>query len=817
MRSTRYLGFVAAAATVLAAAPLSTIFDQWTWLIQVILAVAAGYGAATLARHLRAPLWGQVGAMLLALLLVLTWMFPSGREWLAVIPTLGTFDYFGHLIVSSGADMRGYGIPVPDTTPLLFITVLGVAGVAVVVDVLSVGLRRPALAGLPMLAIYSVPVAVSPDSVPALPFVVGTIGFLWLLVADNVDRVRRFGRRFTGDGRTVDLWEPSPLSAAGRRLATVGVVLAVLLPLAVPGMTTGLLSSIQTDPTGEGNGSGNGGPAGRVNLFAALSGQLNQSESREMARVTTSEQRPFYLRFAVADEVRTDGFRVRSPRGNPVGRGLAQVDQDSTAGVTRQTEEATVEISSDFPMPPLLPTYTDPTRVSGLDSSWLYDPGLQVIYSNRSQARGKKYTFQYVRSTYSRGVLTGAPSLASDDQMRRFTTVPREERVDSLVRRLTAGKGSDYAKVRALYDYFSAENGFRYTLSTKGGTSGSDIVDFLTNKQGFCQQYAAALAWMVRSAGVPARVAFGFTNGTSTGGNSYVLTNKNLHAWTEVYFTGIGWVPFDATPAASVPGSVRSAWAPDTDTPDAPAPSAGTDSADRPGAATGPGSNRPDTDPADALPGAVPETQAAQPGQPWWILPAVALLVLLIALPAVRRLMLRRRRTHRLATGPVVPAPRVEEPGVIQVVTDGGSGRARADAHAVWDELLDTMVDFRVPVNPAETPRLTAERLASDDLSGPAADAARLLGRAEELARYAPDPSREGPLGPALRSVRRGLAAGASRRTRMTAVLLPPSVLLRWRTATIEGYARMVNSADRANAGLRRWSPRRLIGQRVAR
>ena len=56
---------------------------------------------------------------------------------------------------------------------------------------------------------------------------VGAVGFLWLLVTDNVDRVRRFGRRFTGDGRDVDVWEPSPLAAAGRRLAVVGVLVAV--------------------------------------------------------------------------------------------------------------------------------------------------------------------------------------------------------------------------------------------------------------------------------------------------------------------------------------------------------------------------------------------------------------------------------------------------------------------------------------------------------------------------------------------------------------------------------------------------------------
>ncbi|ASW56039.1 DUF3488 and DUF4129 domain-containing transglutaminase family protein [Plantactinospora sp. KBS50] len=815
MRSTRYLGFVAAVATVLAAAPLSTIFDRWTWLVQILLVVAAQYGAVTLARYLRAPLVAQFGAMLVALFIALTWIFPSGREWLAVVPTKGTLAYFGHLFGAAGEDMRSYGIPVPDTTPLLFITVLGVGVVAAVVDLLSVGLRRPALAGLPMLAIYSVPVAVYPDSVPPVPFVVGAIGFLWLLVADNVDRVRRFGRRFTGDGRDVDQWEPSPLSAAGRRLATVGVLLAVLLPLAVPGMTTGMLNTFQTSPLGEGNGVGQGG-LGRVNLFAALSGQLTQSDTRDLARVTTTEEAPFYLRFGVADELRPDGFRVRAPHGTPVSRGLPPVDRRSTAGVVRQTEHASIEISRDFAMS-LLPVYSNPIATDGIDSSWFFDPSQQVVYSGRSQARGKKYSFDYVRSTYSPAALSAVPEPSDTDPARAFTEVPRQPQVDSLVRQLTAGKRSDYARVRALYDYFSADNGFRYSLSTKGGTSGSDIVDFLDNKTGFCQQYAAALSWMVRSAGVPARVAFGFTTGSKVNSNTYVLTNKNLHAWTEVYFAGIGWVPFDATPAASVPGAMRSEWAPDTDAPDPTAPSGEVDSPDRPGAANDAGSSPQEKDDEAGLPDAASVAQARPASQSWWIISAAAVLLLLLVLPATRRVLLRRRRIRRLATGPVLPSPRVREPGTVEVIVDGSADRGRADVHSAWAELLDTMVDFRVLVDPAETPRLTVERLASRDLTGPAADAARRLGRAEELARYAPAPGRESGLGPALRAVRRGLAAGASRRTRVVAAMLPPSVLLRWRTAVADGFARTVTSAGRANAGMRRWSPRRLVGQRTAR
>lgn len=821
MTPTRNLGFVAAAATLLAAAPLSAIFERWTWLIQAAIAVIVVAGAAALSRLARFPLWGQVLAMLTGLLLGLTWIFPGGTELLAFVPTPGTFAHFSDLMGASLQDMRTYGVKVPDVDSLLFLTVLGIGGVAVVVDVLAVGLRRPALAGLPMLAIYSVPVAVYVDSVPATPFVVGACGYLWLLVTDNVDRVRRFGRRFTGEGRDVDVWEASPLAAAGRRLAVVGVALAVALPLAVPGMTGGLMEAVGNG-TGDGNGRpGQGGSPGRIDLFAALSGQLNQSEVAEMVKVSTNEPTPFYLRFGVADELRPDGFRVRVPTGRSVNRGLPDPTERTGRAVDQRRYRATVEVKN-LNMP-LLPVYAEPVKTEDLNSSWLYDPNLQILFSNRENSRGKRYAFDYVRSTYSPALLRGTPSLPADDPvLRQQTVTPAVRAVDRLVAQLVKGKQNDYDKVRAIYDYFSVENGFTYSLSTRGGTSGDDITDFLATKAGFCQQYAAAMAWLVRAAGIPARVAFGFTNGSNSDGGTYVLTNRNLHAWTEVYFGGVGWVPFDATPAASVAGAVRSAWAPDTDAPEESTPLPGSTAAPS-GADPSAGANDPDRLDKDADQGlSVGGGDAAQqnPVWPWWLAGVLVLLVLL-ALPALRRSALRRRRRVR-AVAPAasavatVPGPR----GAVRDLTVGvDPERARADAHAAWDELLDTLVDYHVRVDRTETPRATAERLVREALveDAGAVTGIRLLGRAEERARYARDPLTGEPLHPALGSVRGALAARADRRTRIMAALLPPSVLLRWRTAVTDRSMGLVATSGRVRDRLLRWNPRRLLAGRVAR
>jgi transglutaminase-like putative cysteine protease len=811
MTGRRHMGLVAAAATLLASAPLSAIFDNWTWLVQCLLAVVFIAGAATLARTARAPLWGQLLAMMGALLLALTWMFPSGREIAAVIPSFGTLENFASLMSESAKDMRAFAVPVPDSDPLLFVTVLGVGSVAILVDLVSVGLRRPALAGLPMLAIYSVPVAVYPETVPVFPFVIGAFGFLWLLVADKVDSVRRFGRRFTGDGRDVDVWEPSPLAAAGRRLAVVGVVLAVLLPIAVPGMTTGLMEKIGGG-TGSGTGLG-GGRAGNVNLFAALAGQLRQTQTTTLVRVQTSDPNPYYLRFAVADELTNQGFRARSPRGQSL-RSLEDPRENPRSGVTYEAHRATVDVTDRFEMS-LAPTYGEPIDIDGLGGDWQYDQNMLVVFSNEETARDKEYTFDYVKSDYTVEALRAAPPLAANSvEASRYVQVPSVRQVTNLVQGLIRGKDTDYDKVMAIYDYFAGED-FTYSLQTQGGTSGEDIVNFLNTKQGFCQQYAAAMAWLVRAAGIPARVAFGFTNGTAREGNSAILTNLNLHAWTEVYFgPDYGWVPFDATPQTSVPGSTRPAWAPDPNALPSTSPSSGASVG--PGATISPGGPGQDPERGGFEEGEGPSGALDSSGPVWpmYLLGAAIVLLALFATPALRRSLVRRRRQSITASATAMAGP--SAPGVATVVVSGAEAvRVRENAHAAWDELIDTMVDYRVPIDPTETPRATAERLVEAELWGDAVEEARLLGRAEERARYARSPIAGTGLTEALRAVRRSLSEKATKRTRLLAVVLPPSVLARWRVTAVDVTTTVVSAAGTARDRLLRWSPRRLLTNRA--
>ena len=109
------------------------------------------------------------------------------------------------------------------------------------------------------------------------------------------------------------------------------------------------------------------------------------------------------------------------------------------------------------------------------------------------------------------------------------------------------GVTTAYDKAFALQKYFDG-NGFTYKLQTGSGSNEDALHDFLFNtKAGFCEQYASAMALLARAAGLPSRVAIGYTAGFQAG-DYRSITSQDAHAWVEIFFPGQGWTMFDPTP-----------------------------------------------------------------------------------------------------------------------------------------------------------------------------------------------------------------------------------------------------------------------------
>ena len=121
-------------------------------------------------------------------------------------------------------------------------------------------------------------------------------------------------------------------------------------------------------------------------------------------------------------------------------------------------------------------------------------------------------------------------------------------RVYRLARRLTAGEPTSYAAVKAIERHLQDEGDYVY--SERVPRSNLPLDDFLfEEKRGYCQQFSGAMALMLRMVGIPTRVVAGFAPGSFNRDTSeYRVRDLDAHSWVEVYFRGIGWVPFDPTP-----------------------------------------------------------------------------------------------------------------------------------------------------------------------------------------------------------------------------------------------------------------------------
>lgn len=138
----------------------------------------------------------------------------------------------------------------------------------------------------------------------------------------------------------------------------------------------------------------------------------------------------------------------------------------------------------------------------------------------------------------------------------RYLQVPDTitPRTRELARQIAAGRDNPYDIAAAVTDYLRAN--IRYTQTVPPLPRGREPLDwFLFDlRRGFCNYFASAEVILLRSLGIPARLAVGFTTGKPEG-ETYTVRDKDAHAWPEVYFPGIGWVEFE--PTASQPPLIR--------------------------------------------------------------------------------------------------------------------------------------------------------------------------------------------------------------------------------------------------------------------
>ncbi len=141
----------------------------------------------------------------------------------------------------------------------------------------------------------------------------------------------------------------------------------------------------------------------------------------------------------------------------------------------------------------------------------------------------------------------------------RYTQLPDDmpPRVSQLARDITAGADNPYDKARAVETWLKTS--LTYNLAIDPPPFGSDGVDhfLFESREGYSEYFGSAMTVLMRSLGIPARMTTGYTTGNLVdGSNLYLVSDRHSHGWSEVYFPGYGWIPFEPTPGKEIPIAV---------------------------------------------------------------------------------------------------------------------------------------------------------------------------------------------------------------------------------------------------------------------
>ena len=132
---------------------------------------------------------------------------------------------------------------------------------------------------------------------------------------------------------------------------------------------------------------------------------------------------------------------------------------------------------------------------------------------------------------------------------------PQDPAVSALARELTRGSSGAEAQARAVEEHLRTS--YEYSTSGEAGAARDPVARFLLERRsGHCEFFAGAMVVLLRDLGIPARMVGGYSGGTlDPSGRELLVRQANAHTWVEVWLGAErGWVPFDPTPAAGVPG-----------------------------------------------------------------------------------------------------------------------------------------------------------------------------------------------------------------------------------------------------------------------
>src|SRR5580693_1651223 len=591
MTANRRMTLTVAFACALSSTAIYPLFMGSEWFYVGLGAIITVAASGALSRLRTLPVVVCLAISVAGLLLYLNLLFEVRHSWALVIPTPGSLSRLWELAGTGITDAGRHIAPAPERAGLVLLATGGIGITAILTDLIAVRLRSAALAGLPLLVLFTVPITMNAQHEglgTAVVFCLGTVGYLAMLSADGRERIRVWGRLvslwrsgslYDGPGRSgperaddaypgmpaeqqtsparpVIRQEQGPdtraLAAAGRRVGLASVVLALCVPLLVPGLHPSKLFS-----SGPGiGGSGGSGTGAGLSLPDTLSQTMRELEAKHPTNVltytTTAAKDPPYLQTYVYDDLTDSGWHNTDYAAGeaqastiPAAQGL--LDQAAYRQVRTVVNVAGAALNNQA-APTFLAMPYPATQVTTPPGIWLTDNEL-MVFSQYHGASVQSYQATSVDVAPTAARLRAAPKPPGMQADLALPSSYRTKALKQIADEHTTGQTTEYGKVNALAAWLSG-SAFAYSAAGAPVNSAATLYRFLTKTHlGVCVQSAWAMTVLTRLLGIPARLAGGFTEGTHVSGKTYVVKTDDAHVWAQVYFSGYGWINFEATPA----------------------------------------------------------------------------------------------------------------------------------------------------------------------------------------------------------------------------------------------------------------------------
>jgi transglutaminase-like putative cysteine protease len=520
------------ALTLAAAIGFCRLFEGWSFLPPLVL---AAIGSHLLAAGCRRRGWNVGVAALLsvvALAELVTLSFYRSTSWYG-LPTLTTWDTMWADLEASWSTFSTAIAPVPATGGYLVAAVIGVWIAAFLADSFAFRALAAIEAILPSGILFVFASALGADRHRLF------CTALWLGAAVLAFALHRtMAQEGTG-------W------LAGGRRGTVGAVARTAAVLGLGAVAVALVVGPALPGAGEeallDTKQGGNGTRQTVSPLVDIKGRIVERSDVEAFNVA-SDGKAYWRLTALED---FDGRLWTSERG------YGDAEGQLGGGLP---EALTTPVTQDFQIVNLdaiwFPAAYAPDRID-IAGSVRFDEDTSSLVTRRNEMEpGTTYRVVSRVPNLTPEVLEQAPALPPEELDDVYLELPGSYPVGLRViaEQVTAGATTPYAKAKLLQDYFQT---FTYDISVQAGSGTNAIERFLQARRGYCEQFAGTFAAFARSLGMPARVAVGFTPGELQGDGRYHVLGKHAHAWPEVYFTGIGWVPFEPTPSRGIPGAAE--------------------------------------------------------------------------------------------------------------------------------------------------------------------------------------------------------------------------------------------------------------------